>query len=128
MKVTNKSSNTNANALADQSIETLNRGIKLNNTVKNSKTLPKLICLVTGNSRTSNIKYLEAKAIRLGVDVDTLVNNYVSRDALKLLRTGKTFEQVRAELGTAEGFTPSTPATKVEELIRINSKGKHSQE
>jgi hypothetical protein len=128
MKVTNKSSYTSAYALADQSFEALNRGIKMNNTIKTNKTLPKLTCLVTGNSRTSNIKYLEAKAIRLGVDVDTLINNYVSRDALKLLRTGKTLEQVRAELSVAEGFTPSTPAAKVEELIRINSKGKHSQE
>lgn len=99
----------------------------MNNT-KTNKTLPKLNCLVTGNSRTSNIKYLEAKAIRLGVDADTLINNYVSRNALKLLRTGKTVEQVRAELGTAAGVTLSMPAAKVEELIRINSKGKHSQQ
>jgi len=35
---------------------------------------------------------------------------------------------VRAELGTAAGVTLSMPDAKVEELIRINSKGKHSQQ
>jgi hypothetical protein len=92
----------------------------------NTDTLPKLTCLVTGKTRNSNIKYLDAKAVRLGVDVDTIIKSYVSRDALKLLRQGKTFEQVRQELGTAEGFVPSNSSMKVEDLLRLNSKGKHS--
>ena len=96
----------------------------MNNTKSN--TLPKLVCQVTGKSRTSNIKYLEAKALRTGVTVDQLVNNYVSREAIKLLRKGQTLEQVRKELGVAEGFNASNFSTNVEELIRINSKGKHS--
>jgi len=94
----------------------------------NTDTLPKLTCLVTGKTRNSNIKYLDAKAVRLGVDVDTIIKSYVSRDALKLLRTGKTFEQVRQELGTVEGFVSSNPSITVEDLLRLNSKGKHSQE
>ena len=100
-------------------------GGNMNNTT-NTDTLPKLTCLVTGRSRNSNIKYLEAKALRLGVSLDVVINSYVSRDALKLLRSGKTIEQVRIELGTTEGFVPSTPAIKSEELLRLNGKGKHS--
>jgi len=95
-----------------------------NNT--NTDTLPKLKCLVTGKTRNSNIKYLDAKAVRLGVTVDELIKSYVSRDALKLLRQGKSFEQVRQELGTEEGFVPSMPTDKLEDLLRLNSKGKHS--
>jgi hypothetical protein len=98
----------------------------MNNTT--NKTLPKLTCLVTGKNRNSNIKYLEAKASRLGVDVDVIINNYVSRDALKLLRTGKSFEQVRQEVAPIDGFTPRTPTVEHAELLRLNSKGKHSQE
>lgn len=92
----------------------------------NTDALPKLTCLVTGKTRNSNIKYIDAKAVRLGIDVDSIIKNYVSRDALKLLRQGKTVEQVRQELGTAEGFVPSALAIKVEDLLRLNSKGKHS--
>lgn len=96
----------------------------MNNTKSN--TLPKLVCQVTGKSRTSNIKYLEAKALRTGVTVDQLVNNYVSREAIKLLRKGQTVDQVRKELGVAEGFNTRPLSISIEELIRTNSKGKHS--
>lgn len=98
----------------------------VNTDTKTSKTLPKLKCLVTGRTRTSNIKYLEAKALRLGVDLDVVLNSYVSRDALKLLRQGKSFEQVRETIGSAEGFVPSLPTIKLEELLRLNAKGKHA--
>jgi hypothetical protein len=43
----------------------------------------KLVCLVTGKSRATNQKYLEAKAIRLGVTVDEIVKNYVSKEGMK---------------------------------------------
>ena len=99
-------------------------GNNMNNT---TNTLPKLTCLVTGKSRNSNIKYLEAKAIRLGVNVDVVINSYVSRDALKLLRKGQSFEQVQQTVGTAEGFVATNlTATKLDELLRLNAKGKHS--
>jgi hypothetical protein len=98
----------------------------VNTDTKTNKTLPKLKCLVTGRNRTSNIKYLEAKALRLGVDLDVVINSYVSRDALKLLRKGNSFEQVRAAVGTVEGFVPSTPTIQLDELLRLNAKGKHA--
>lgn len=43
----------------------------------------KLTCLVTGKSRASNINYLSRKADRLGVTIDAIVNNYVTKEALK---------------------------------------------
>lgn len=95
---------------------------------KTTNTLPKLTCLVTGKTRNSNIKYLEAKASRLDVAVDILINNYVSRDALKLLRTGKSFEQIRQEVIPVDGFTPRVHTVDHAELLRLNSKGKHSKE
>lgn len=47
----------------------------------------KLTCLVTGKSRATNQKYLDAKASRMGVSVDEIVNNYVSKEGLKQLDT-----------------------------------------
>lgn len=47
----------------------------------------KLTCLVSGKSRATNQKYLEAKASRLGVTVQDIVSNYVSKEGLKQLDT-----------------------------------------
>jgi phosphotransferase system IIB component len=124
MKVANNSKSS-AQALAVSTFATKMR-YTVNTDTKTNKTLPKLQCLVTGRNRTSNIKYLEAKALRLGVDLDVVINSYISRDALKLLRKGESFEQVRATVGTVEGFVPSTPAIELNELLRLNAKGKHS--
>lgn len=55
----------------------------------------KLTCLVTGKSRATNGKYLQAKAERLNVTVDTIVSNYVSKEGLKQLDT---FEHPNKEL------------------------------
>lgn len=50
----------------------------------------KLTCLVTGATRATNMKYLQSKAERLGVTVDEIVNNYVSKAGLKQLDTFET--------------------------------------
>ena len=55
----------------------------------------KLTCLVMGKSRATNQKYLEAKASRLGVTVEEIVNNYISKDGLKQLDT---FDHANKEL------------------------------
>lgn len=57
----------------------------------------KLTCLVTGKSRATNEKYLQAKAVRLNTTVDMIVNNYVSKEGLKQLDT---FEHPNKELIT----------------------------
>lgn len=55
----------------------------------------KLTCLVTGKARATNQKYLEAKASRLGVTVQDIVSNYVSKEGLKQLDT---FEHANKEM------------------------------
>ena len=50
----------------------------------------KLKCLVTGTSRATNMKYLQAKADRVGVTVDEIVSNYVSKAGLKQLDSFET--------------------------------------
>lgn len=49
----------------------------------------KLICQVTGKSRATNQNYLNAKATRLGVTVDEIINSYVSKDGLKQLQNNE---------------------------------------
>ena len=43
----------------------------------------KLTCIITGKSRPTNQKYLDAKASKLGVSVEELIKNYVSKEGLK---------------------------------------------
>lgn len=43
----------------------------------------KLTCMVSGQSRNSNINYLSRKAEKHGVTIDTIVSNYVSKEHLK---------------------------------------------
>lgn len=46
----------------------------------------KLVCQVTGKTRATNQNYLNAKATRLGVTVNEIINNYVSKEGLKQLQ------------------------------------------
>jgi hypothetical protein len=57
----------------------------------------KLVCQVTGKSRATNQNYLNAKAARLGVTVDEIINNYVSKDGLKQLQNDQTIAADRKE-------------------------------
>jgi len=57
----------------------------------------KLVCQVTGKSRATNLNYLNAKAARLGVSVDEIINNYVSKDGLKQLQNDQTIAADRKE-------------------------------
>ena len=45
----------------------------------------KLVCQITGKARATNRGYLKIKAERLGVSVDEVINNYVSKEGLKKL-------------------------------------------
>jgi hypothetical protein len=75
---------------------------------------PRLACIVTGKSRLTNAKYLASKP-------EGFVTNYISRPALKLLRTGKNVQQVRAELGVTEITTPISDSA-IQNAIKINGK------
>lgn len=63
----------------------------------------KLVCQVTGKARATNQNYLNGKATRLGVTVDEIINNYVSKEGLKQLQDDQT-----------------VAADRKEQLIRIN--------
>ena len=75
---------------------------------------PRLACIITGKSRLTNAKYLASKPTGF-------VTNYISRPALKLLRAGKTIQQVRAELGVTN-FTSSISDSALQNAIKINGK------
>ena len=60
--------------------------------------VPKLICLVTGVMRVTTREYLDAKMAKKGISEEEFCNHYARKDAMKLLRDGKTVDQVRAEL------------------------------
>ena len=91
---------------------------------KSTEATPKLVCNITGKERATNIKYLESKATRVGISVDELVSNYVSRDALKLLRQGNSVESVRSTLGVTN--MPAIASEFAQRLVRFN--GKHKQQ
>jgi hypothetical protein len=57
----------------------------------------KLICQVTSKARATNQNYLNAKAARLGVSVDEIINNYVSKEGLKQLQNDQTIATARKE-------------------------------
>jgi hypothetical protein len=57
----------------------------------------KLVCQVTGNPRATNQNYLNAKAARLSVTVDEIINNYVSKEGLKQLQDDQSIAADRKE-------------------------------
>ena len=75
---------------------------------------PKLTCVITGKTRLTNAKYIATKS-------EGFVSNYISRPALKLLRSGKTLTEVRAELGV-DSSVPTINDSKLEAAIKINGK------
>lgn len=87
---------------------------------------PHLFCAITGKSRPTTWAYLKDKADRLGTDVDTLINNYVSREAITQLLDGASVEDIRSRFKDA----PTTEISKDElaNLIRLNSKAKKAAE
>lgn len=61
------------------------RADKVTKTRKDRTEGLKLTCTITGKSRPTNHKYLDAKADRLGVTVKDLMENYVSKEGLAQL-------------------------------------------
>ena len=57
----------------------------------------KLTCVITGTTRATNQNYLNAKASRVGVSVDEIINNYVSKTGLKQLANDNTIDATRKE-------------------------------
>lgn len=57
----------------------------------------KLTCVITGTTRATNQNYLNAKADRLGVAVEQIIANYVSKTGLKQLANDNTVDATRKE-------------------------------
>lgn len=58
----------------------------------------KLRCIFCGKTRPTNINYLTRKAERCGVDIDTVINNYVSKEHLEQIATSPQFNDETKEL------------------------------
>jgi hypothetical protein len=57
----------------------------------------KLTCVITGKKRTTNQNYLNIKSTRLGVSVEDVFNNYVSKEGLKQLTSDTAFDPVKKD-------------------------------
>jgi hypothetical protein len=57
----------------------------------------KLTCVITGTTRATNQNYLSAKASRLGVTVEEIISNYVSKTGLKQLSEDTAMDATRKE-------------------------------
>jgi len=77
----------------------------------------KLVCLITGATRTAGSGYLNTKPAEFR-------SQYISRPALKLLRQGLTVQQVREQLNAGTGLPDISPEVLTS---AININGKHKK-
>jgi hypothetical protein len=106
---TNKATNTTA-----QATEVINQPKTTRNTCS------KLRCIVTNRERLTNKAYLTSKAAAAGLSVSDYLGFYVSRQALKLLRAGKTLDEVRKDLGVT--YNEPISADLLAKAIKVNGK------
>jgi len=66
---------------------------------------PKLKCLVTGLERVTSMDYLKTKEEKFG-SIKNYTDNYISREAIKLLKEHKTITEIKNELNPNSDFTP----------------------
>jgi hypothetical protein len=71
---------------ADGSVTRASEGKRRGRPTGSGNPLLKLVCQVTGKARATNQNYLNAKATRLGVTVEEIINNYISKEGLKQLQ------------------------------------------
>ena len=82
---------------ADGSIGRVKEGKRRGRPAGSGNPALKLVCQVTGKARATNQNYLNAKATRLGVTVDEIINNYVSKEGLKQLQNDQSIATDRKE-------------------------------
>jgi hypothetical protein len=82
---------------ADGTVGRVNESKRRGRPVGSGNPSLKLVCQVTGKARATNQNYLNAKATRLGVNVDEIINNYVSKEGLKQLQNDQTIAADRKE-------------------------------
>ena len=105
----------------DNAISRLNQPIKQVNV--NIVKTPELTCIITGRSRFTNRGYLEQKAQcapgqTLEEQIHNFQNHYVCKDAVKLLRQGKTVGEVRSALGST--IDTPIPVDSIDLLLNMN--------
>jgi len=76
----------------------------------------KLVCLITGTTRTAGSGYLGTKPAEFK-------SQYISRPALKLLRQGLNVQQVREQLSAGAGL-PDISNEVLQSAINLNGKHK----
>ena len=76
---------------------------------------PKLKCLVSGIERITNMDYLKTKEKKFGT-VDNYLNNYISSDAVRLLKEKKSLIDIKNTLNPNSSHIPS--ATLVAEACK----------
>lgn len=81
---------------------------------------PKLVCNITGVSRVTTREYLDARLASLNVTQDHFLNNYVCKDAMKLLRQGKSIDEIRTTLKSDKKHPIS--ADDIKEMLKVNGK------
>ena len=79
-----------------------------------------LTCIITGRTRPTNSQYLEEKA-KIAGSKEEFIKHYICRDAVTLLKAGKTVPEVRAELGV-EGITVALGEQFIKRALEINGK------
>lgn len=79
-----------------------------------------LTCIVTGRSRPTNTQYLEEKAVKAG-SKERFIKYYICREALTLLKSGKTIQDVRKELDVTSSI-PMPNSEDIAEALKINGK------
>ena len=60
-----------------------------------------LTCIITGKTRPTSSQYLEEKA-KVAGSKEEFLKHYICRDALTLLKQGKTVSEVRQELNVTD--------------------------
>jgi hypothetical protein len=100
---------------ADGSIGRVKEGKRRGRPAGSGNPSLKLVCQITGKGRATNQNYLSAKATRLGVSVDEIINNYVSKEGLKQLQADSNLKaDTREQLLRLNGGTRQRAAQTVE--------------
>lgn len=90
--------------------------------------VPKLVCMMTGKERVTNMEYLNKKADNLGVEVSDIVNCYISKTPLTLLKkkikeepNNKITKEIIQSIFSGNNSLPEVE--KVEKALYMNGKG-----
>jgi hypothetical protein len=100
---------------ADGSIGRVKEGKRRGRPAGSGNPSLKLVCQITGKPRATNQNYLNSKATRLGVSVDEIINNYVSKEGLKQLQADSNLKaDTREQLLRLNGGTRQRATQTVE--------------